>query len=248
MSVSPRSKNTALIIRRYPVGKTVCRDCTDACRRRARQYPDGWPVEARTGGTQRRDVTAHLHRIRWVWPAVLCVVVLIVTGCGRPPEEAQESDVSPPLIDVTGEPAPTFDFPVACRTDDASLNAFIERFFSACSEGRYEDYRLLCSRYTQPLSREQFRQSWDRVQSVHVIEVAPRASDVPTDPGDASGGRKDSKSLAWKLTARVAFDETVQPSERTVGVVIFYEEGQWVLGRPSETLPTSAPASPEEPA
>lgn len=154
------------------------------------------------------------------WYAV--AIAAVVAGCNSAPPPEEAPDLSPPLEQSSDQPPPALEFPASARTEDASLNTFIEQVFEVCRVGRYEDYRLLHSRYVQPLRRDSFKEYWERVGAITVQAVVPlpRVED-DTDPDQP----------AWMVTAHVSFEPGCDPLERQLRFVISREADRWVLGR-----------------
>jgi hypothetical protein len=161
------------------------------------------------------------------------VLGLALCGCKPTREMPEEADISPPLVDSSDEPPPVLDFPAAVRTDDLSLNEFIEHVFEVCRAGRYEDYRLLHSRYEKPLSRASFKELWERVESITVEGVEALPDEL---------GREDGARPNWRVTARMTYLLDEEMAERRVRFVVSWEGQRWVVGRP----PTDGTTRPAE--
>ena len=176
---------------------------------------------------------------RFCLAAVATALLVLLVGCGNPPPPAEEADLSPPLEVTSDQPPPVFEFPAETRTDDPTLNEFIGQVFAVCRVGRYEDYRLLHSAYLQPLSRDSFRQYWEKVASITVESVVPLAhAEESADPDRP----------AWKVTAHITFGPDSDPPERTIRFVISREGQRWVLGQaPSDTTDEAAVTPVETP-
>jgi hypothetical protein len=152
----------------------------------------------------------------------MMVLAVAMVGCEptRLPEE--ETDFSPPLKETSDQPPPVLSFPATARTDDPSLNEFIEHVFEVCRVGQYEDYRLLHSRYEQPISRDKFKEFWERVKSITVQDVEPVSA------GDAGA---EANEPAWKVTAHVVFEPGSKRAKRDIRFVVTREGQRWVVGR-----------------
>ncbi len=121
---------------------------------------------------------------------------------------------------------PTFHFPGRVRTEDESLNKFIEQFKEVCLRGEYGQYRLKVSRRVEPLSKQQFENAWHAVKSVRIELIRKLEPGTVRKLSEAVGLSEPIYGLVFRTRLR----ETVRTrkADRQIVALIFKEEGQWV--------------------
>ena len=116
-----------------------------------------------------------------------------------------------------GSKPPRFVFPESVRTDDASLNAFVERFAQICVDGEYDKYRLTVRRRSRPVQKDDFENIWHNIEEIHIEHILPLPdADVGPDP-------------RYALFANVRLKPGQAESEKLVVMQILREGGEWVI-------------------
>ena len=148
-----------------------------------------------------------------------------------------------------GSDPPRFVFPEAVRTDDESLNAFVERFTQICIDGEYDKYRLTVRRRSRPVQKDDFENVWHNIEEVRIEHIVP----LP----DADDGRIPRYALFANVRLRPGQSE----AEKLVVMQILREGGEWVidvlgqeemdlvraLAAPTSTAPASTQAVTDTP-
>lgn len=161
-----------------------------------------------------------------------------LTGCrGRsaasPDSQPAESEEVDP-IHQRGAP-PEVIFPAALRTDDPSLNQFIDDVLSFCVKGEYGRYRLAVASQYEPLQRQHFERAWNAVKEVRVRKIM-RVHQPTTRQADPSRTdiRPELKGPIYCAHATITLrdDRRTRPV-REVVVLLIQENGEWKLGPPA---------------
>jgi hypothetical protein len=126
--------------------------------------------------------------------------------------------VEEPELD-TARP-PNFVFPTTARSYDPLLNAFIDRFASACLSGKYSEFRLMYTRKLEPPAEKAFVTMFNAVKEIRVIRL-DKLPPLKAFPGQA-----------YRLVAECELhDFAVRNGKksRRIQVAVLFENGQWVM-------------------
>ena len=148
-----------------------------------------------------------------------------------------------------GSEPPRFVFPESVRTDDESLNAFVERFAQICIDGEYDKYRLTVRRRSRPVQKDDFENIWHNIEEIHIEHILP-LPDADVGPGPR-----------YALFANIRLRPGQTESEKLVVMQILREGGEWVidvlgqeemdlvraLAAPTSTRPASTQATTDAP-
>ncbi len=174
-------------------------------------------------------------------PLAVVAVGLCAVGCSREADIlGGGSDQDHDVIRMSGDP-PAFVFPDDVKTDDPSVNAFIEEFGRICIEGEYDKYRMKVCRRSDPVSKEDFEQVWHNISEIHIWKMfaLPEPKGMPT--------------RRYAVFAKVKVEQSREEPEKLVVLQVLRELGKWVIDvLPSEELdllfavasqPTTAPTT-----
>ena len=155
--------------------------------------------------------------------AMVSAVVFVVVA----DEQAVAKDeVFPEIILVDRTKQPKFQFPEAVRTFDPSLNCFIDRFARICMEGKYSEFRLMCTTRVPPLAPRRFESIFNAVKEIRVLGVV-RLPDMPRLPGPVYV-MKAEYDLKDEYVKRAS--TTGAAATKSVQVALTREEGTWRIG------------------
>ncbi len=177
-----------------------------------------------------------------------------LTGCrdrstptpGSQPAESDEVD----RIESHGDEAPEVIFPAALRTDDPSLNRFIDDVLGFCAKGDYGMYRLAVGSQYEPLPRKSFERAWHAVKEVRVRKVI-RVHDPTTRAAGSAPAetREELRNPIYCVHGTIVLRDNQRPRPvREVVVLVIKENGEWKLGPPAppaikqRIMGTDAPA------
>jgi hypothetical protein len=137
-------------------------------------------------------------------------------NCGGDQGDGQTSIIDEPLLADENPDAPRAVFPEDRRTDDPSLNAFVEKAMRVCSEGDYDGFRQLFGTAYQPTERKQFKRIWAAVREIRVERV--------------HAGRGE--PLAYYVHAEVHWrkPDKNRRLSRSAVIMAYQEGGQWRIG------------------
>jgi hypothetical protein len=145
------------------------------------------------------------------------VVVLVSDEPFLDPDQAFPEWVIP-----NPDKRPEFVFPEKARTNDLSLNRFVDRFARVCVEAKYSDFRLMLSSKTgDPIVASRFESMFNALKQVRILAI-DRMPDVP-----ALGGPVYVMSVEYDLDPSV-----VRKGESTERrrIAITKENGEWRIG------------------
>ena len=119
-----------------------------------------------------------------------------------------------------GEEPPSFEFPDSLRSNNESLNRFLDEFRGICERGEYERYRLAVSRQIDPIHEGRFENIWHAVKHVRIELIKRLPAEV-----------KELPAPAYAVMAKVTLREEYVKEEphRYITIVAFREEGEWVF-------------------
>jgi len=138
-----------------------------------------------------------------------------------------KDDVFPELVIVDKDKRPNFEFPEAVRTFDPTLNCFIDRFARICMEGKYSEFRLMCTTRIPPLPPRRFESIFNAVKEIRVLGVV-RLPDLPKVPGPAYV-MKAEYHLKDEYVRR-ASASGMPAKTKSVQVALTREDGTWRIG------------------
>lgn len=184
-----------------------------------------------------------------------------MVGCG----EAEKRPKAEPSPKVEVRPQAALIFPKALEVDDPAVNAFVTRAMSICASRYYEDFRLLWSAREDPMSREEFEESWNAVKDIHIRAVRKaKLAGLPKDESDDSAidsgaafvgpppfgaapsmpvsAKPDNREpqVVYLVAAEVALDPTHRAAarnpKREVVLLLIREHGDWKLARATKAM------------
>lgn len=151
---------------------------------------------------------------------VLVSIVIWVLSTDGPVYNAD--DVFPPSVYPNPEKQPRFVFSDDRRSNDVSLNRFVDRFLRACSEGQYDQVRLMLSTQSgDPLLPKRFESTYNVLKEARIRSIK-RLPDVPEIEGPA-----------YLLTAEYDLEDYApkrKKSGRQIRLAISREQGEWRIG------------------
>lgn len=136
-------------------------------------------------------------------------------------------EVFPEPVRVDLEKKPNFQFPESVRTFDPALNRFIDRFARICMEGKYSEFRLMCTSRVTPLNPRRFESIFHAVKEIRVLSVI-RLPEMPKLPGPVYIMRAE-YDLKPEYARRAGGDEGVVKT-KAVQVALTFEDGTWRIG------------------
>lgn len=179
--------------------------------------------------------------------AVMVGTVVFVMVSDERALAAEEVFPEPVRLDINKRP--DFQFPESVRTFDPVLNRFIDRFARICMEGKYTEFRLMCTSRVSPLSPRRFESIFHAVKEIRVLSVI-RLPEMPRLPGPVYVMRAE-YDLKPEYARRAGGDEAVVKT-KVVQVALTFEDGTWRIGPiPREgaaalaalQMPAAAPAA-----
>jgi len=137
-------------------------------------------------------------------------------------------------------------FPDGLRVADPEVNQLIEDVLNVCASANYEEFRLLWSARHDPLSRDEFAQSWPAVRHVRVralekamIETAAEEVNKGGDPAAQSAADAALETVYLTLV-EVEVDPAHRVAERlpdnSVVLMLVRENGRWRLANATKTM------------
>jgi hypothetical protein len=166
-----------------------------------------------------------------------CLAILTITACSgegdvRASAQSNNALTKEGNIDVDSvEEKPEIIFPQAVRSNDESLNDFLQHFTEVCLAGEYDNYRLLVSRQIEPVSKQQFEKTYRRVHHVEInlIRELPKISELPYP--------------LWLVESAVHIRPPTEEPVRNLQVLIFKEDDKWVMAPAPRALREALAAS-----
>lgn len=166
---------------------------------------------------------------------ILCGLLVCCGAC-----DDRTADPEPDPMELLTEPIestekpPELIFPAAVRTEDASVNTFIDNLLSACAKGQYGLYRLAVASQYDPMAQRHFERAWHAVKQVEIrgvecIYTPPAAEKLAQRPDLREELRHPIYSVHATITLREGFD---RPTRELV-VLIVKENDEWKLGPPA---------------
>lgn len=136
-------------------------------------------------------------------------------------------DVFPEPVRLDPLKKPDFVFPESVRTFDPALNRFIDRFARICMEGKYTEFRLMCTSRVSPLTARRFESIFHAVKEIRVLSVM-RLPEMPKLPGPVYIMRAE-YDLKPEYARRAGGDEAAVKT-KAVQVALTFEDGTWRIG------------------
>ncbi|MFQ5591292.1 MAG: hypothetical protein ACE5HE_09035, partial [Phycisphaerae bacterium] len=90
-------------------------------------------------------------------------------GCRR--DETEERAVAPTSASQPPRRTHLLVFNESLHVEEASVNEFVRRAMTVCANGEYEEFRLLWSSRTDPLTRADFETGWQAVQKIRILAL-----------------------------------------------------------------------------
>jgi len=141
-------------------------------------------------------------------------------------------------------------FPAALRTDDPSLNKFIDDVLGFCARGDYGMYRLAVGSQYEPLPRKNFERAWHAVKEVRVRKVI-RVHEPTTRPAASAPVeiREELRNPIYCVHGTILLRDNQRPRPvREVVVLVIKENGEWKLGPPAPAAIKQRIMGTDEPA
>lgn len=224
-------------------GKAVCPRRDSLWRTTRRRNPRRAECAAPNDGGVRVDTA---RTSRWAAGSLGCLLAfsaaVLLGACKK--EEAPPPTTLPVdgyIVDpITQRTAPPLvEFPDWIRTNDASLNEFIDKLLQHCVRGEYGLYRLAVSTKFEPLGRTQFEKAWHAVERVQIRNIRlihqpttrhwdPARTDIPEElkhPIYCVHGTIYLRELPGR--------QLLKKPVREVVVLVVKENGEWKLGPPA---------------
>lgn len=129
-----------------------------------------------------------------------------------------EAYVKEPELDRSNPP--NFVFPTTARSYDPMLNAFVDRFASACLSGKYSEFRLMYTRRLEPPSDRAFVAMFNAVKEIRIVRL-DKLPPLRAFPGPA-----------YRLVAECELQDFATRNgkkSRRIQVAVLFEDGQWVM-------------------
>ncbi len=145
------------------------------------------------------------------------VAYVMATDSASSPLDLEVNLTEPPLD--TGR-APNFVFPTTSRSYDPLLNAFIDRFASACLSGKYSEFRLMYTRRLDPPSDRAFVSMFNAVKEIRIIRL-DKLPPLKAFPGSA-----------YRLVGECELQDFATRNgqkTRRIQIAVLFENGQWVM-------------------
>jgi hypothetical protein len=129
---------------------------------------------------------------------------------------------------------PILQFPEELKVADAAVNRLVLEAMSACAEKRYDDFRAAWSPREDPMSRDEFEQSWHAVREIRLRALKPAMFESASE-----GGRPD-RQRVYVAYAEVLLDPEHRAGEREplreAVLMLIQEQGQWRLARAPKAM------------
>jgi len=136
-------------------------------------------------------------------------------------------EIFPETVRVDPEKRPDFQFPESVRTYDPALNRFIDRFARICMEGKYSEFRLMCTSRVSPLSPRRFESIFHAVKEIRILSVNLLPV-LPKMPGPIYVMRAEYDLKPEYIRRSTGSDEPVKT--KSVQVALTLEDGTWRIG------------------
>jgi hypothetical protein len=173
------------------------------------------------------DQTLHfsLRRILPALAGTLLTALASVGGCECEKSTSEEVTLDDEARIVTqSDPdaaRPETYFPSRLRTDDESLNQFIDHALKVSHEGAYDDFRVLFGTAYNPPSYDDFAKVWHGIREIRIVSIHPFRRN-PRDP----------QTYLVHVEVTLRAPDSRDRTRRDTVVEIFREAGEWRLGAP----------------
>lgn len=179
-----------------------------------------------------------LRRILPALAGVLATALASMGGCECERSTSEEITLDDEVRIVTkSDPdaeRPETYFPSRLRTDDESLNRFIDHALKVAHEGAYDDFRVLFGTAYNPPSYEDFGRVWHGVREIRIVSVHPF--------------RRDPQTYLVHIEVTLRAPDSRGRTRRDTVVEIFREAGEWRLGAPPKEAIAQVLAADSQPA
>lgn len=173
---------------------------------------------------------------RFIAPVLAVGLATWSGGCRQgSSDDVPSEELKKDRIDARGQ-GPTVEFPSDVRSDDASLNNFLDHLLRQCAAGEYGSYRLAVASEYEPLPRRTFERAWYNVEQVRVRKILKVHE---PDPAllERPDIREELKAPIYCVHATIRLrqrpDRQVPQPIREVVVLVVQEQGEWKLGPPA---------------
>jgi len=153
--------------------------------------------------------------IRLVWAAAVAAGGLGGCKCGQGMDVGDGAAIekTPFVVEDPTAPAPTVEFPADVRSDDATLNAFVEHALQVCARGDYDGFRQLFDVAYPPQSLADFERVWHAAKELAVAGLR-------RGPGEPA-------RYYVHIVVRWREPDRKNRTERDTIVKVFREGGKW---------------------
>ncbi len=185
----------------------------------------------------RRDTKAKCRNAKKAKLPSILVIFCWIGACSR---EEHKPGAPKAATEVNPRPVAQLVFPNTLEAEDASVNAFVRQAMNTCASRDYDAFRLLWSAREDPMSREEFEESWNAVRDIRVraLERARVAAGDSAASGRESANPNRAASepqLVYVIHAEVALDPAhpaaQRSPEREVVLMLVREHDRWRLAR-----------------
>lgn len=115
------------------------------------------------------------------------------------------------------------DFPESLRTQDLTVNAFVEEVIQTCVHRDYEAFRLLWRVEEEPMSQQEFLRGWEAAEEVRIVQLQQWQT------------KKGELFYAARGLVKLNPNEVPKP-ELNVVLMIVQENGRWRLAKAPRLL------------
>lgn len=170
---------------------------------------------------------------------LLAAGAFVLPGCDRG-RDARAEAAAPGAAETPPRPLPRYAFAPGLREQYPDVAAFVVQFLETCLANDYAGYRTMVSRRFEPESPQRFAAIYNAIRAVEVHAIEPielGALPAPT----------------YRIVSAIELDPkqpvAVRGPNRKIAILVFKEEGRWVMVpapprlQPAPETPTSAPAS-----
>ncbi|MFQ5461749.1 MAG: hypothetical protein ACE5E5_03885 [Phycisphaerae bacterium] len=131
--------------------------------------------------------------------------IALAAGCERQPEERAEP------VETEQTPESTraaLVFPKSLRVKEAPVNALLEKAMRLCSEGDYENFRMIWTARQEPISRGEFQKGWAAMKEIRIRALERVALASPIG-GQADAGSDAAPEIVYVAYAEMTLDPTL---------------------------------------
>jgi len=144
-------------------------------------------------------------------------------------------------------------FPKSLRVEEAPVNALLEKAMRLCSEGDYENFRMIWTARQEPISRGEFLKGWAAMQQIRIRALERVALATPIGgQADADAGREAAPEIVYVAYAEMTLDpkqlgrakhrpgagssDATADARREAVLMIVKELGDWRLAQAPKSM------------